>query len=70
MLTSDWLSCYYKLPDKTEEEFLEDGDGRRWFRTGDIGQVSCDWWTAGHVTTVISSDWSVRQLRHAQDHRP
>ena len=23
-------------------------------------QVSCDWWTAGHVTTVITSDWSRR----------
>ena len=30
-------SCYYKLPDKTSEEFLEDREGRRWFRTGDIG---------------------------------
>ena len=31
-------SCYYKLPGKTEEEFYEDSEGRRWFRTGDIGQ--------------------------------
>ena len=31
-------SCYYKLPGKTEEEFFEDSKGRRWFRTGDIGQ--------------------------------
>ena len=31
-------SCYYKLPGKTEEEFTEDQQGRRWFRTGDIGQ--------------------------------
>ena len=21
-------------------------------------QVSCDWWRAGHVTTVLTSDWS------------
>ena len=20
-------------------------------------QVSCDWWRAGHVTTVLTSDW-------------
>ena len=20
-------------------------------------KVSCDWWSAGHVTTVITSDW-------------
>ena len=31
-------SCYYKLPGKTEEELIEDKEGRRWFRTGDIGQ--------------------------------
>ena len=31
-------SCYYKLPGKTEEEFSVDSEGRRWFRTGDIGQ--------------------------------
>ena len=31
-------SCYYKLPGKTEEEFHTDKTGRRWFRTGDIGQ--------------------------------
>ena len=23
-----------------------------------VQQVSCDWWTAGHVTTVLTSDWS------------
>ena len=22
--------------------------------------MSCDWWTAGHVTTVLLSDWSPR----------
>ena len=22
------------------------------------GQVSCDWWRAGHVTSVLTSDWS------------
>ena len=21
-------------------------------------QVSCDWWGAGHVTSVVTSDWS------------
>ena len=31
-------SCYYKLPEKTSEEFVDDSEGRRWFRTGDIGQ--------------------------------
>ena len=21
-------------------------------------EVSCDWWRAGHVTTLLTSDWS------------
>ena len=21
------------------------------------GEVSCDWWRAGHVTPVLTSDW-------------
>ena len=28
-----------------------------------LGQVGCDWWRAGHVTTVFTSDWSGRLLR-------
>jgi len=35
-------SGYYKLPGKTEEEFFTDSTGRRWFRTGDIGQIEED----------------------------
>ena len=30
---------YYKMPEKTEEEFFDDETGRWWFKTGDIGQV-------------------------------
>jgi long-chain acyl-CoA synthetase len=32
---------YYKLPGKTAEEFFEQ-DGRRWFKTGDIGEFHPD----------------------------
>lgn len=32
---------YYKNPDKTKEDFFEE-DGRRWFRTGDIGEIHED----------------------------
>ena len=32
---------YYKLPHKTEEDFFQ-RDGKRWFRTGDIGEVHPD----------------------------
>ena len=31
---------YYKMPEKTEEEYFDDATGRRWFRSGDIGQVA------------------------------
>lgn len=34
-------SGYYKLPGKTEEEFFEE-DGKRWFKTGDIGEFHGD----------------------------
>ena len=33
---------YYKLPDKTKEDFFTDETGRRWFRTGDIGEMAHD----------------------------
>ncbi|KAF2357638.1 AMP-dependent synthetase/ligase [Trinorchestia longiramus] len=32
---------YYKNPEKTAEDFYEE-DGKRWFRTGDIGEVEKD----------------------------
>lgn len=32
---------YYKLPSKTAEEFFEE-DGKRWFKTGDIGEMHPD----------------------------
>ncbi|KAK6632107.1 hypothetical protein RUM44_007137 [Polyplax serrata] len=34
-------SGYYKLPDKTKEDFFEE-NGRKWFKTGDIGEVHPD----------------------------
>lgn len=33
---------YLKNKEKTEEEFFTDDEGRRWFKTGDIGQVEAD----------------------------
>lgn len=33
---------YYKLPGKTEEEYFTDEAGRRWFKSGDIGQMEED----------------------------
>jgi long-chain acyl-CoA synthetase len=32
---------YYKNPEKTAEEFFEEDD-KRWFKTGDIGEVHPD----------------------------
>ena len=33
---------YYKQPQKTADEYFVDGEGMRWFRSGDIGQVEED----------------------------
>ena len=30
---------YYKMPEKTKEDFSTDSNGTRWFRTGDIGEM-------------------------------
>jgi len=30
---------YYKQPEKTAEDFFTDRSGRRWFKTGDIGEI-------------------------------
>ncbi|CAH1133889.1 unnamed protein product [Ceutorhynchus assimilis] len=38
---------YYKMPDKTDEDFFE-ADGKRWFKTGDVGEVHDD-----GVVTII-----------------
>jgi len=33
---------YYKNPEKTAEEYFTDANGRRWFKSGDIGQMEED----------------------------
>jgi len=33
---------YYKQPQKTAEEYFTDANGRRWFKSGDIGQFEDD----------------------------
>ena len=35
-----------------------------------ITQVSCDWWTAGHVTSVRASDWLTSDHAARADVRP
>ena len=30
---------YFRLPEKTKEDFFRDAEGTRWFRTGDIGEI-------------------------------
>ena len=30
---------YWEMPEKTAEDFVDDGQGQRWFRTGDVGLV-------------------------------
>ena len=33
---------YYKMPEKTKEDFFTDENGMRWFKTGDIGHMMSD----------------------------
>lgn len=33
---------YYKMPEKTAEDFHTDANGIRWFKTGDIGKLDED----------------------------
>ena len=39
---------YYKMPEKTKEDFFTDENGMRWFKTGDIGRFEED----GKLTIV------------------
>ena len=39
---------YWKMPEKTQEEFSTDAQGQRWFKTGDVGRIEAD----GYVTIV------------------
>ncbi len=37
---------YWRMPEKTAEEFVDDADGQRWFRTGDVGLRDADGWVS------------------------
>ncbi len=39
---------YWRMPEKTNEEFSTDDAGTRWFKTGDVGRIDAD----GYVTIV------------------
>ncbi|MDP2005035.1 MAG: malonyl-CoA synthase [Rubrivivax sp.] len=39
---------YWRLPEKTAEEFTADSRGNKWFKTGDVGRMDAD----GYVTIV------------------
>ena len=39
---------YWRMPEKTQEEFSTDSAGQRWFKTGDVGQLAAD----GYLTIV------------------
>jgi long-chain acyl-CoA synthetase len=39
---SNITAGYFKMPEKTDEEYFTDRAGRRWFRSGDIGQIEAD----------------------------
>ena len=51
---------YYKQPGKTREEYFTDEAGVRWFKSGDIGQVTtilsyC--LLLIHSITILNSEW-------------
>ena len=39
---------YYKMPEKTKEDFYVDENGIRWFKTGDIGMLD----ETGNLTLI------------------
>ena len=42
---------YYKMPEKTKEDFYIDENGIRWFKTGDIGMID----ETGNLTLIGKS---------------
>lgn len=42
------FSGYWRMPEKTREEFVTDPDGERWFKTGDVGRFD----ERGYLTIV------------------
>ncbi len=42
------FSGYWRMPEKTVEEFTADSRGDKWFKTGDVGKIDAD----GYVTIV------------------
>ena len=37
---------YWKMPEKTQEEFSTDAQGQRWFKTGEVGRIEADAYVA------------------------
>jgi acyl-CoA synthetase (AMP-forming)/AMP-acid ligase II len=61
---------YYKLPGKTDEEYFTDPSGRRWFRSGDIGQIGMGGLTVAWSRLSFQPHWQknreTENLRHLQ----
>jgi len=60
-----FLNRYYEAPEKTAEEFYDEG-GRRWFKSGDIGQMEAD----GTLKIIDRKKDLVRFLHHAMFAEP
>ena len=58
-------ATYEVLVKARSERGWGEASSRLVFRTSSPRQVSCDWWRAGHVTTILTSDWSRRPRRLA-----
>jgi acyl-CoA synthetase (AMP-forming)/AMP-acid ligase II len=52
---------YFKLPDKTAEDFFTDANGTRWFRTGDVGEIFEDGTQRGpFLTSPLGANFGPR----------
>lgn len=52
---------YYKMPEKTKEDFSTDENGIRWFRTGDIGMID-----ENGQLVIVDRKKDLVKLRHGE----
>ena len=48
---------YFQATTDTAELIPSSNSGRYTVKE-EVQKVSCDWWRAGHVTSILASDWS------------
>ena len=65
VISTQYSEVYWTMMDPVplDQDVVDKFKGKIMAVVGyETDQVSCDWWRDGHVTTVLTSDWSrVRQ---------